>query len=128
MRWKPSWPAKDLLPSVVAPRIPRPKEKTSAATTTLLKYLRVHQPSTLDEAALRIEMFRKHYNTKRPHQGLPGHVTPFQAWEMIDHAPATEPLDPSVLAQRVQRYRASEKKPKPISTANLTPDWLRPVR
>lgn len=87
------------------PAHPQTQGKNERSHSTLLKYLRVHQPSTLDEAALRIEMFRKHYNTKRPHQGLPGHVTPFQAWEMIDHAPATEPLDPSVLAQRVQLYR-----------------------
>lgn len=87
------------------PSHPQTQGKNERSHRTLLRYLRVHQPRTLNEAARLIEDFRHHYNTKRPHQGLPGHITPFQAWELITHTPADTPLDPTILAERAAHYR-----------------------
>lgn len=87
------------------PSHPQTQGKNERSHRTLLRYLRVHQPRTLNEAARLIEDFRHHYNTKRPHQGLPGHITPFHAWELITHTPADTPLDPTILTGRAAHYR-----------------------
>ena len=87
------------------PSHPQAQDKNERSHRTLLRYLRVQRPRTLGEAAQLIEDFRHHYNTKRPHQALPGHITPFQAWELIEHTPADTPLDPTILAGRAAHYR-----------------------
>ena len=62
-----------------------------------------YKPTTLDELQTQVDSFDHVYNTERPHQGLPGRVTPLTAWE------ATPRADPP--------------RPKP------NPTWLdRPVR
>lgn len=87
------------------PSHPQTQGKNARSHRTLLRHLRVHQPRSLDDAARLIESFRRHYNTERPHQGLPGHITSFQAWELIEHTPADTPLDPAILTGRAAQYR-----------------------
>jgi len=91
------------------PSRPQTQGKNERGHQTLLRYLRVHQPRTMERARELLVAFREHYNARRPHQALPGHVTPQQAWQMIEHAPATAPLDPSVLIHRARRYRAARE-------------------
>jgi putative transposase len=37
--------------------------------------------ATLEELQAQVDGFDRIYNTERPHQGLPGRITPAQAWE-----------------------------------------------
>lgn len=61
-------------------------------TQTLFRFLD-KQPiaATLDELQEHMDRFDALYNTQRPHQGLPGRVTPQQAW---DATPVADPPRP----------------------------------
>lgn len=71
------------------PYKPTTQGKTERFGHTLLRYLDA-QPlaKDLDELQAQIDAFDQIYNTQRPHQGLPGHITPAQAW---DATPIAEP-------------------------------------
>lgn len=49
---------------------------------------------TLKELQAQIDRFGHYYNTQRPHQSLPGHITPMQAWRATPKAmpPRPKPL------------------------------------
>ncbi len=47
--------------------------------------------ATLEQLQEQVDRFDIIYNTERPHQGLPGRITPLQAWETT---PKAEPPRP----------------------------------
>ncbi|MGO1315692.1 integrase core domain-containing protein [Microbacterium gubbeenense] len=51
--------------------------------------------STLEQLQAQVDEFDRIYNTERPHQGLPGDVTPQQAWDMTSVAEPPRPLVPA---------------------------------
>jgi putative transposase len=63
--------------------------------------------STLAELQVQVDAFDDIYNTERPHQGLPGRITPQAAWEATPKAEAPRPkLDPLFFVQAVaKRHR-----------------------
>jgi transposase InsO family protein len=71
---------------------PTTQGKNERFHQTLCRYLD-KQPlaDTLDELQAQVDAFDHIYNTERPHQGLPGRVTPQTAWEAT---PKTEPPRP----------------------------------
>jgi len=75
------------------PYHPTTQGKNERLHSTLLRYLN-KQPlaATLDELQAQVDAFDHIYNTQRPHQGLPGRITPQQAW---DTTPVAEPPRPS---------------------------------
>ncbi|GAA3024781.1 hypothetical protein JOE64_001043 [Microbacterium dextranolyticum] len=51
--------------------------------------------STSEERQTQVDEFDRIYNSERPHQGLPGHVTAQQAWDMTSVAEPHRPLVPA---------------------------------
>lgn len=57
---------------------------------------------SLDELQAQVDRFDLIYNTERPHQGLPGRITPQQSWDATavaaapQHAPVPVLIDPVV--------------------------------
>lgn len=74
------------------PNKPSTQGKNERFHQTLFRYLD-KQPlaSTLTELQAHVDAFDHIYNTERPHQGLPGRVTPQAAWEAT---PKAEPPRP----------------------------------
>lgn len=74
------------------PYKPTTQGKTERFHQTLFRYLDT-QPlaESLNELQTQVDAFDHIYNTVRPHQGLPGRVTPLTAWEAT---PKTEPPRP----------------------------------
>ena len=72
------------------PYKPTTQGKNERFHQTLFRWLD-KQPlaASLEELQEQVDEFDRIYNTERPHQGLPGRVTPQQAWE------ATPKADPS---------------------------------
>lgn len=71
---------------------PTTQGKNERFHQTLFRYLD-KQPlaASLAELQTQVDEFDRIYNTERPHQALPGHCTPQQAW---DATPAAEPPEP----------------------------------
>jgi putative transposase len=83
------------------PYKPTTQGKNERFHQTLFRYLD-KQPlaSTLAELQAQIDAFDDIYHTERPHQGLPGRVTPRTAWEATPKAQAPRPKpDPPFFAQ-----------------------------
>ena len=74
------------------PYKPTTQGKNERFHQTLFRYLD-KQPlaETLEELQAQVDAFDRIYNTERPHQGLPGRVTPQQAWEATAKAEAPRP-------------------------------------
>lgn len=74
------------------PYKPTTQGKNERFHQTLFRWLD-KQPlaHSLDELQTQVEAFDIIYNTQRPHQGLPGRITPQQAW---DATPKTDPPRP----------------------------------
>ena len=74
------------------PYKPTTQGKNERFHQTLFRFLD-KQPiaATLDELQEHMDRFDALYNTQRPHQGLPGRVTPQQAW---DATPVADPPRP----------------------------------
>ncbi|WP_233211585.1 integrase core domain-containing protein, partial [Mycobacterium sp. shizuoka-1] len=74
------------------PYKPTTQGKNERFHQTLFRYLD-KQPlaSTLAELQAHVDAFDDIYNTERPHQGLPGRVTPLTAWEATTKAEAPRP-------------------------------------
>ena len=75
------------------PYKPTTQGKNERFHQTLFRYLD-KQPlaSSLTELQAQVDVFDDIYNTERPHQGLPGRVTPLTAWEAT---PKAEPPRPN---------------------------------
>lgn len=75
------------------PYRPTTQGKNERLHQTLFRWLD-KQPlaATLTELQAQVDAFDEIYNTQRPHQGLPGRITPQQAW---DATPIAEPPRPN---------------------------------
>jgi putative transposase len=94
------------------PHKPTTQGKNERFHQTLFRYLD-KQPlaATLAELQAQIDAFDHVYNTERPHQGLPGRITPLAAWE------ATPKADPP----RPKADRPVYKPPVPALRPRPTP-------
>ena len=74
------------------PYKPTTQGKNERFHQTLFRYLD-KQPivGTLGELQAQVDDFDRIYNTERPHQGLPGRITPLTAWEATPTADAPRP-------------------------------------
>ncbi len=105
------------------PNKPTTQGKNERFHQTLFRYLD-KQPlaSTLAELQAQVDAFDDIYNTERPHQGLPGRVTPRTAWEAIPKADPPRPR-PEVLvlpALTTPRRSAPTELPTGTTVATLT--------
>jgi transposase InsO family protein len=102
------------------PNKPTTQGKNERFHQTLFRYLD-KQPlaSTLAELQAQIDAFDDIYNIERPHQGLPGRITPRTAWEATPKAEAPRPKpDPPFFVQAAaKQYRpAPDPKDLPAGT------------
>ncbi len=103
------------------PYKPTTQGKNERFHQTLFRYLD-KQPLAATLAALQtqVDAFDHIYNTERPHQGLPGRITPQAAWDQTPVAEAPRP--------KPQRPR-QERRPRPAPPANIPEGtrvmWLR---
>jgi putative transposase len=74
------------------PYKPTTQGKNERFHQTLFRWLD-KQPlaATLDQLQGQVDEFDRIYNTERPHQGLPGRITPAQAWEATAKADPPRP-------------------------------------
>lgn len=103
------------------PYKPTTQGKNERFHQTLFRYLD-KQPlaESLAELQAQVDEFDHTYNTQRPHQGLPGRVTPLTAWEA---SPKAEPPRPNpnrpVYVERVpSRYQFPRAQPPTDLPAN----------
>jgi hypothetical protein len=85
------------------PYKPTTQGKNERFHQTLFRYLD-KQPlaSSLTELQTQVDAFDHIYNTERPHQGLPGRLTPQTAWQATPKAEAPRPKpDPPFFAEAV---------------------------
>jgi transposase InsO family protein len=100
------------------PYKPTTQGKNERFHQTLFRYLD-KQPlaRTLAELQAQIDAFDEYYNNERPHQGLPGRVTPRTAWEATPKAEAPHPKpDPTFLLQPAARRFQPAPPPKDLPT------------
>ncbi|OBG31459.1 integrase [Mycolicibacter heraklionensis] len=93
------------------PYKPTTQGKNERFHQTLFRYLD-KQPlaETLDQLQAQVDAFDHIYNTQRPHQGLPGRVTPLTAWEATPKADAPHPKPVRPLFERP----APRPRPAPV--------------
>ncbi|TPG37034.1 integrase core domain-containing protein [Mycolicibacterium hodleri] len=103
------------------PYKPTTQGKNERFHQTLFRYLD-KQPlaGSLAELQAQVDAFDHVYNTQRPHQGLPGRVTPLTAWEATPKADPPRPKpDRPVVAERVPgRYQFPRAQPPTDLPAN----------
>jgi transposase InsO family protein len=94
------------------PHKPTTQGKNERFHQTLFRYLD-KQPlaATLAQLQTQVDAFDHIYNTERPHQGLPGRITPLAAWE------ATPKADPP----RPKPDRLTYRAPAPVRNPRLKP-------
>lgn len=96
------------------PYKPTTQGKNERFHQTLFRYLD-KQPiaDSLDELQTQVDEFDHIYNTHRPHQGLPGRVTPLTAWEATPKAdpPRPKPDRPVYQAPAPSPYRVPRAQP-----------------
>ena len=98
------------------PYKPTTQGKNERFHQTLFRYLD-KQPlaSTLAELQAQVDAFDHIYNTERPHQGLPGRVTPRLAWEATAKAQAPRPT-------RERFVRPAPKRPRSAPMPSVLPN------
>ena len=86
------------------PYKPTTQGKNERFHQTLFRYLD-KQPlaATLADLQAQVDAFDHIYNTERPHQGLPGRVTPITAWEATEKAEAPRPTHEQLSLPRLTR-------------------------
>lgn len=102
------------------PYKPTTQGKNERFHQTLFRYLD-KQPlaETFDELQAQIDAFDHIYNTQRPHQGLPGRITPLTAWEATPKADPPRPAPDRPIYQRVpSRYQHRRAQPPADLPAN----------
>lgn len=100
------------------PHKPTTQGKNERFHQTLFRYLD-KQPlaGTLAELQAQVDAFDHLYNTERPHQGLPGRITPQQAWQATPKAEAPRPKpDSPFLVRPALTRRAPAPKDLPAGT------------
>ena len=98
------------------PYKPTTQGKNERFHQTLFRYLD-KQPLASSPAELQaqVDAFDDIYNTERPHQGLPGRVTPQAAWEATPKAEAPRPTpDPPFFVQAVAKRQRPAPAPKDL--------------
>jgi transposase InsO family protein len=87
------------------PYKPTTQGKNERFHQTLFRYLdKQPMADTLADLQAQVDAFDHIYNTQRPHQGLPGRVTPQTAWEATEKADAPRPkIDRPRIAQPRER-------------------------
>ncbi|MFG1820844.1 integrase core domain-containing protein [Kribbella sp. NPDC049174] len=106
------------------PYKPTTQGKNERFHQTLFRYLD-KQPLAADLAQLQaqVDAFDDIYNTQRPHQGLPGRVTPLTAWEATAKAEAPRPTREQIARPRIHRPSTHRPRPAPMP-ADLPPDTV----
>ena len=101
------------------PYKPTTQGKNERFHQTLFRYLD-KQPlaETLAELQAHVEAFDHIYNTDRPHQGLPGRVTPLTAWEAT---PKAETPRPKPIRALFDRPAPRPNSSRPAPSANDLP-------
>jgi putative transposase len=101
------------------PYKPTTQGKNERFHQTLFRYLD-KQPlaNTLAELQAQVDAFDDIYNTQRPHQGLPGRVTPLTAWQATAKAEAPRPKPDRPLYEPP----APVRRPRPKPPADLPAD------
>src|SRR5439155_8225843 len=100
------------------PRHPETQGKIERFHRTVREWLTDEgPPRTLGELQVLMDRFRVHYNTERPHQGLPGDVTPAQRY-----FPAPEALPPDVPMPEEPQYPADAAVRTVAANGTLTYD------
>jgi putative transposase len=98
------------------PYKPTTQGKNERFHQTLFRYLD-KQPlaDTLTELQTQVDAFDHIYNTERPHQGLPGRITPRMAWKATPMAEAPRPKpDPPFFVQAVVKRHRPTPAPKDL--------------
>jgi transposase InsO family protein len=100
------------------PGKPTTQGKNERFHQTLFRWLD-KQPlaGTFSELQAQVDTFDRIYNTERPHQGLPGRITPQQAW---DATPVADPPRPKPPTPRVVPPESS-----PVRAERTDPDGRR---
>ncbi|WP_445707406.1 integrase core domain-containing protein [Cnuibacter physcomitrellae] len=104
------------------PYKPTTQGKNERFHQTLFRYLD-KQPlaESLDQLQHQVDTFDRIYNTERPHQGLPGRVTPLVAWETTPKAEAPRPRGrPTYFAQPPTRRSRISDPAEVIRTRGIT--------
>lgn len=86
------------------PYRPTTQGKNERFHQTLFRWLD-KQPiaESLEELQTLVDEFDVIYNEQRPHQGLPGRITPRQAWDATDLAPSPRPaITPNIAIELVE--------------------------
>lgn len=103
------------------PYKPTTQGKNERFHQTLFRYLD-KQPiaETLAELQAQVDAFDAIYNTERPHQGLPGRITPHTAWEATPKADAPLPKpDPVAFARAAVAPNRPASVPKDLPEGTL---------
>lgn len=95
------------------PYKPTTQGKNERFHQTLFRWLdKQPMAETLAELQAQVEAFDLVYNTERPHQGLPGRITPAQAWQATPKAEPPRPRPP-VSAAIVPGEESAPPPPRP---------------
>lgn len=87
-------------------RKPTTQGKNERSHQTLQRHLDAHAPTSLEQVRKLIGGYRQYYNHRRRHQGLPGDMTPAQAWTAAEHRPSDgTPIPHADLEARALAYR-----------------------
>jgi putative transposase len=92
------------------PYKPTTQGKNERFHQTLFRYLD-KQPiaDTLEQLQSQVDDFDVIYNTQRPHQGLPGRITPQQAWDATPKTDAPRPATPHTpILERSEEIRVKK--------------------
>lgn len=90
------------------PGRPTTQGKTERSHQTLIRYLNADRPTTVGQLQRRILKYREHYNQRRPHQAL-RQATPKEAWDLLEHTPATEPIPLVALEAKASQYAQARR-------------------
>jgi len=98
------------------PYKPTTQGKNERFHQTLFRWLD-KQPlaGSLRELQAQVDQFDYVYNTQRPHQALPGRITPQEAWD------ATPVAEPPISAPGALRTISATRQPRPKPTAPAAP-------
>lgn len=105
------------------PYKPTTQGKNERFHQTLFRYLdKQALADTLAELQAQVDAFDHIYNTERPHQGLPGRITPHAAWEATTkaEAPRPKPEQPLFIRPVTKRPR-----PAPVPTDLPAGTWVK---